>query len=53
MLSKEDAEKILNYGQISYENGFRDGYKVGVITGCLTTIIGTVSLVLISKTLFR
>jgi hypothetical protein len=49
MLSEEDKELILNYGRLSYENGFRDGYSKGLITACFITIIGICTLKVIHK----
>ena len=34
------ADRIRNYGRMSYSNGWTDGYVVGIITG---TFIGILS----------
>ena len=49
MFSKDDADKIINYGRLSYENGFKDGYFSGLVTGSLLTMLG----VLIAKTVLK
>jgi hypothetical protein len=49
IFSKEDAEKIRNYGRLSYENGYKDGYLYGSIVGCVITISGAIIATYLSK----
>ncbi len=34
------ADRIRNYGRLSYSNGWKDGYLVGIITGSCIGILG-------------
>jgi hypothetical protein len=38
MLSDTELEIIKNYGRLSYENGYKDGYNKGIIIGCIGTL---------------
>ena len=51
MLSEEQIEKIKNYGRLSYENGYKDGFRSGVLFGCIITVLATVGITLIKKSL--
>ncbi len=34
------ADRIRNYGRLSYSNGYKDGYLIGLITGSFIGIFG-------------
>ena len=38
MFLKDNTEKIFNYGRLSYENGYRDGYMLGLVVSCFIVI---------------
>jgi thiamine transporter ThiT len=40
MYDKELEEKIINYGKLSFNNGYKDGFFTGLVTGCLITLMG-------------
>jgi hypothetical protein len=49
MYDKDLEEKIKNYGKLSFNNGYKDGFFTGLVTGCLITMVG----VLCGKTLLK
>jgi hypothetical protein len=49
MFSKEDAEKIRNYGRLSYDNGYKDGYGHGMVMGGVFVISGVAIGICLSK----
>jgi hypothetical protein len=44
---EELRNRIINYGKLSYRNGYRDGYFEGIVTGSVIIICG----VLLVKTI--
>jgi hypothetical protein len=34
------ADRVRNYGRLSYNNGYKDGYLSGLLTGCFIGILG-------------
>jgi hypothetical protein len=43
------ADRIRNYGRMSYSNGWTDGYVVGIITGSCIGILGGLAIKLMFK----
>jgi hypothetical protein len=39
MLSQEQIDQIKNYGKLSYENGYRDGYRHGLGLALVVVIL--------------
>jgi hypothetical protein len=49
MLSDSELEIIKNYGRLSYENGYKDGYNNGIIIGSIVTVCSWLLLEFIKK----
>jgi hypothetical protein len=49
MYDEELEEKIKNYGRLSYNNGFKDGFFIGICMGSVISIIS----ILATKTLCK
>jgi hypothetical protein len=49
MLSDSELEIIKNYGRLSYENGYKDGYNKGILIGCIGTLTSWLLLELFKK----
>ncbi len=39
MYDKELEDKIKNYGRLSFNNGYKDGFLTGLVTGCLISML--------------
>jgi hypothetical protein len=40
MYDKELKDRIINYGRLSFNNGYKEGFMTGLVTGCLITMLG-------------
>ena len=49
MISEDQKQAILNYGEAKYSLGYRDGYVSGIITGVLLSSICLVMSELVKK----
>jgi hypothetical protein len=49
MYDEELADRIRNYGRLSYSNGWKEGYIVGLITGTCIGILGSLAV----KSIFK
>lgn len=49
MYDEELVEKIKNYGRLSYNNGFKDGFFIGICMGGVISIIS----IMATKTLCK